>query len=50
VAGPMSSVRLWEWVVDEGGGHAPSNDGDGASRASCGVSGVRHSAMDALSL
>lgn len=49
MAGPMSSVRLWEWVVDEGGDHASSGDGDGASGASCGVSGVRHNAMDALS-
>ena len=35
---PVSSVRLWEWVVDHGPG-----------RYSSGVSGTRHRAMTALS-
>jgi hypothetical protein len=42
-------VCLWEWVVDGGAGHAPSDNGDGAGSASCGVSGARHGVMDALS-
>ena len=38
MAGPASSVRLWEWVVDRGAKRAPS-----------GVSGTRDRAMAALS-
>jgi len=34
----MSSVRVWEWVVDQG-----------TDRATSGVSGTRHRAMAALS-
>jgi hypothetical protein len=43
------SVRIWEWTVDQGSGHAPSRAADGADSASCGVSGALHTAMDALS-
>lgn len=35
---PVSSARLWEWVVDRGADHAVS-----------GVSGARERAMEALS-
>ena len=38
MAWQMSSVRLWEWVVDRQ-----------ADRATSGVSGTRHDAMTALS-
>jgi hypothetical protein len=49
VTGLMSSVRLWEWAVDRRGAYAHSEVATAAGRASCGVSGARHSAMDALS-
>lgn len=43
-------VRMWEWVVDEEAAHAfPRATGGAAGSASCGVSGTRHRAMDALS-
>ena len=43
------AIRMWEWAVDRRGAHAHSGVTTAAGRASCGVSGARHSAMDALS-
>jgi hypothetical protein len=42
-------IHMWEWVVDEEGGRAFSRAINAAGSASCGVSGTRHRAMDALS-